>query len=59
MTDHEMQCEYDMLIGNLNRIMVTRDGKELYRMYEFAGRRLLRLYMERYREITDIHKREE
>ena len=59
MSDKELDIVYDMLIGNINRIMVTKDKKELYTMCTFAGNRLMRLYMMRFKEIDENLKKED
>ncbi len=40
MNVQEAYIEYDMLKGNINRMFVTDDIKELARMHEFAKNRL-------------------
>ena len=59
MTDQELMNEYDMLIGNINRMMITREGNELYTMYKFAGKRLLQIYLSRFKEIREDWKKED
>jgi len=59
MTDQELMNEYDMLIGNINRMMITREENELYTMYKFAGKRLLQIYLSRVKEIREDRKKED
>ena len=40
-----------MLQGNINRMMVTKDIRELTRMCEFAEMRLQRIHKERVKEL--------
>lgn len=51
MTRKELMIEADMLEGNINRIMITKDPKELMNMYEWAERRLQTIYRERVKEL--------
>ena len=51
MTYQELLNECDMLEGNINRMMVTKDLKELTRMYEFAEMRLQKIHKERIKEL--------
>lgn len=51
MTRKELMIEADMLQGNVNRMMVTEDPKELTSMYEWAERRLQTIYRERVMEL--------
>lgn len=44
MTKQEAMIEADMLQGNVNRMYVTHDPKELERMYETAKKRLEKIY---------------
>ena len=44
MTHQELMIECDMLQGNINRMMVTKDLRELTRMYEFAETRLQKIH---------------
>lgn len=44
MDEKEVNIEYDMLQGNLNRMFLTNDVKELVVMYEFAQKRIQRIY---------------
>ena len=48
MTHQELMIECDMLEGNINRMMVTNDKKELREMYDFACKRLSKIQRERY-----------
>ena len=51
MKHQELLNECDMLQGNINRMMVTKDIRELTRMYEFAEMRLQRIHKERVKEL--------
>lgn len=51
MTRQELMIECDMLEGNINRMMVTKDKKELREMYDRACKRLLKIHHERYIEL--------
>ena len=44
MTNQELRNERDMLVGNINRIMITDDITELRSMYAFARDRLENIY---------------
>ena len=55
MTRKELMIEADMLQGNINRMMVTKDSKELMSMYEWAERRLQTIYRERVKELDDAY----
>ena len=50
MSHKELMNECDMLKGNINRMMVTKDPKELLRMYEFAEMRLQKIHRTRVAE---------
>ena len=41
---NELCNEMDLLDGNINRICVTKDEKELESMYKFAKKRLEEIY---------------
>lgn len=43
----------NMLLGNINRMMVTDDEEELLNMYMWAERRLHTIYKERLKEIEN------
>lgn len=43
MDEQEARNELDMLRGNLNRMFLTDDVRELLVMYEFAKKRLERI----------------
>lgn len=45
--------EVDMLQGNINRMMVTDDPKELLSMYMWAERRLQTIHKERVKELDN------
>ena len=51
MTKHELMNQADMLQGNINRMMVTKDTKELLSMYMWAERRLKTIHKERLKEL--------
>lgn len=44
MDEQEVRNEYDMLRGSINRMFLTDDAAELYVMYEFARKRIERIY---------------
>lgn len=44
MTQQELNNEVDMLEGNINRMCVTKDIKELCNMIEYARLRIERIY---------------
>ena len=44
MTQQELNIEIDMLRGNINRMCVTDDLSEMISMYEFAQKRLEKIY---------------
>lgn len=44
----EILTESDMLEGNINRMFVTDNPKELVYMYEFSKKRLERIYQYNY-----------
>ena len=46
LTEQERRCvenEFDMLKGNINRMCVTDDIKELYKQSDFARHRILKI----------------
>ncbi len=47
---NEIMREADLLRGNINRMMVTDDEKELLQMYEMAEIRLQRIHKIRVKE---------
>ena len=55
MTRQELMIEADMLQGNINRMMVTKDSKELMSMYEWAERRLQTIHKERVKELENTY----
>ena len=55
MTRKELMIEADMLQGNINRMIVTKDLKELTSMYEWAEQRLQTIYRERVKELGDAN----
>ena len=58
MTRKELMIEADMLQGNINRMMVTNDPKELMNMYEWAERRLQTIHKERVKELDDAYTKD-
>lgn len=52
MTHQELMIECDMLQGNVNRMMVTKDIRELVRMHEFAEMRLQKIHKWRVKELV-------
>ena len=44
MTEKEAHDEYDVLKGNINRMFVTDDIKELHVQHEYAKKRIERIY---------------
>ena len=53
MTHKELMIEADMLTGNINRMMVTKDPKELRHMYEWAERRLQKIHKARFADLDE------
>lgn len=51
MIHKELMNECEMFKGNINRMMVTKDPKELLRMYEFAEIRLQKIHRARVAEL--------
>ena len=58
MTRKELMIEADMLQGNINRMMVTKDSKELMSMYEWAERRLQTIHKERVKELENTYTKD-
>lgn len=56
MTHQELLNESDMLEGNINRMMVTDDIKELREMYDWACKRLAKIYTVRFEELDNGEK---
>ena len=56
MIHKELMNECDMLQGNINRMMVTKDPKELLRMYEFAEMRLQKIHKARVKELDKLEE---
>ena len=52
MTHQELMIECDMLQGNINRMMVTKDIRELVRMHEIAEMRLQKIHKWRVKELV-------
>ena len=44
MTQQEMNIQYDSLKGNINRMCVTDNLSEMIDMYEYAQKRLDKIY---------------
>lgn len=59
MTHKELMIESDMLQGNINRMIVTKDQAELVRMFWFAMKRLHKIYDEKIRELSKDKEVEE
>ena len=57
MTKQELMNEADMLQGNINRMMVTDDLKELLSMFMWAERRLKTIHKERVKELDNAKHR--
>lgn len=55
-THKELMNEADMLQGNINRMMVTKDNTELITMYAFALERLSKIYRERTYALWEIER---
>lgn len=55
MTRQELMNQADMLQGNINRMMVTKDFEELSSMYQWVERRLQIIYRERVKELGDAY----
>lgn len=56
MIQKDLLIECDMLKGNINRMMVTDDSKELEYMYNYALRRFNRIYNARRKELAENKK---
>ncbi|WP_313343607.1 hypothetical protein [Sedimentibacter sp.] len=52
MNKKEIDFEYNMLQGNINRMFLTDDYKELNTMYLFAKRRLDEIHTYNYNRIV-------
>ena len=52
MTHQDLINECNMLQGNVNRMMVTKDIKELVRMHEIAEMRLQKIHKWRVKELV-------
>lgn len=44
MNEKEVYVEYDLLVGEMNRMFVTDDAAELSVLHEYARKRLERIY---------------
>ena len=53
MTRQQLVNECDMLQGNINRMMVTDDPKDLLDNYEWACKRLFRIHLERVKNLDE------
>ena len=53
MTRQQLMNECDMLQGNINRMMVTDDPKDLFDNYEWACKRLSRIHLERVKDLDE------
>lgn len=59
LTEQERRCienEFDMLKGNINRMCVTDDIKELYKQVDFAVRRIFKIENIAMSRFTDQNK---
>lgn len=59
LTEQERRCienEFDMLKGNINRMCVTDDIKELYKQSDFARHRILKIENVAKSRFTDQNK---
>lgn len=59
LTGQERRCienEFDMLKGNINRMCVTDDIKELYKQADFAVRRIFKIENIAVSRFTDQNK---
>lgn len=52
MTRQQLMNEYDMLQGNINRMMVTDDHEELLTMFAYAHKRLGDIYWQNKKRIN-------
>lgn len=48
--------EYDMLKGNINRMFVSDDIDEVISMYEFAKKRLERIFSANHERVLELQK---
>lgn len=53
MNEIAVHNEYDMLLGEMNRMFLTDDVKELVTVYDFAKRRLDRIYEYHYARLNN------
>lgn len=53
MDEKEVHNEYDMLRGNMNRMFLTDDVAELVKMYEFAQKRIKKIYEYHYARLSN------
>lgn len=56
MTHKELMTEADMLKGNINRMMFTKDNNELITMYFIALERLSKIYRERIYMLCEVER---
>lgn len=49
----EARNEYDMLKGNVNRMFLTEEVAELVKMYEYAQKRLEKIYEYHYGRLNN------
>lgn len=54
MNEIEVRNEYDMLKGNINRMFLADDVKELLIMYDFAKQRIEKIYEYNYASLNNI-----
>lgn len=50
----EVRDEYNMFKGNINRMFLTDDAAELVKMYEFAQKRLERIFDYHVKRINNV-----
>lgn len=53
MDEKEVHNEYDMLRGNMNRMFLTDDVAELVKMYEYAQKRIEKIYEYHYARLSN------
>lgn len=58
MTQQEMNIQYDSLIGNINRMCVTDNLSEMIDMYEYAQKRLDKIYQYNKNRLLDKENKE-
>ena len=58
MTHRELMIEADMLQGNINRMLVTKNPKELQKMHEIAEYRLQKIHCAKVIELNKVEEEE-